>query len=100
MAKPVQPGISHFDPSNPVKSTRGIFCEYKNCLKKVAVVWGDKPTCKCEKYFCTTHFEYPNHACTFDWTAYRRQMSNSNANAYMAVQARKFNIEQQGDSDY
>lgn|ERR1700722_18156724 len=94
MTKPVGLGTAPFVSSNT--SIQKKICGYPDCRKKVSTVF-ENHRCKCEQQFCLDHFDARSHNCTFDWTAYRKNIPNLDANIKMAEQARKKNLDEIGD---
>ena len=48
-------------------------CEYSECRKKLTLA---SVSCKCKKYYCSTHRAEVAHACTFDYKAEQKMRLN------------------------
>ena len=47
-------------------------CGFDGCRKKLNLVQQNK-TCKCELMFCSKHFPFEDHNCSFDFKAFSKK---------------------------
>ncbi len=59
-------------PKNKKKKKKTHRCGFDGCRKKLNLVQQNK-TCKCELMFCSKHFPFEDHNCSFDYKAFSKK---------------------------